>query len=88
MPKVMVTIQSPENPPTIAELRSRYDLAEDEIDGDFGVVEIDPQDHLYTVLVEEASASKFVSTADWDVSGPFANPRIEPFGPPEPEEPE
>lgn len=86
MPKVMVTIQSPTAPPSIDEVRDRYQLAEDEIDLDFGVVEIDPQDHLYTILVDEAAAAKIVPSGDWEVSGPFSNPRIEPFGPPDPEE--
>ncbi len=86
MPKVMVTIQAPEAAPTIDEICARYGLSEDEIDLGFGVVEIDPQDHLYTVLVEESAAGKIVPSDDWNVEGPFSNPRIAPFGPPEPEE--
>jgi len=83
MAKVMVTVQAPESPPSIEELRSQFALDADEIDEEFGVVEIDPEDHLYTILVEEEAAGKIVSTADWEVSGPYSNPRVEPFGPPE-----
>jgi hypothetical protein len=67
------------------DVRARFGLTADEIDTDFGVVEIDPEDHLYTVLVEQSAAGKLVPSGDWDVSGPFSNPRIAPFGPPEPE---
>lgn len=83
MPKVMVTVQAPASPPSIDELRSRFALGADEIDEEFGVVEIDPEDHLYTILVEEAAAGKIVSTDKWEISGPYSNPRVEPFGPPE-----
>lgn len=86
MAKVMVTIQALEGPPTIAELCERYDLREDDFDPRFGVVEIDPADHLYTVLVEDHAAAKIEPTDDWDVSGPYSNPRIAPFGPPEPDD--
>lgn len=83
MSKVMVTIQTPDVPPTIDDLRHRYELAEDDIDPTFGVVEIDPEDHLYTVLVEESAAAKIQTNEDWQIEGPYSNPRIETFGPPE-----
>ena len=81
-PKVMLTIEAPDHPPTIAALRSRYRLRKGEIDEEFGVVEIDPQAHLYTVLVDPAAAAKIQPSAGWKVEGPFSNPKIEPFGPP------
>lgn len=83
MAKVMVTVQAPASPPSIEELRSQFALGAGEIDEEFGVVEIDPVEHLYTILVEEDAAGKIVSTGDWEVSGPYSNPRVEPFGPPE-----
>ena len=83
MSKVMVTIESAEAAPTLEELRSRYNLAAEDIDPEFGVVEIDPQEHVYTVLVEESAAGKITSDDRWKVKGPYSNPRIEPFGPPE-----
>jgi len=83
MPKVMVTIQAPDNPPTIADLRRQYKLNEDEIDTSFGVVEVDPTEHVYTVLVEEGAAAKIQPNEMWTVRGPYSNPRIQPFGPPE-----
>ena len=83
MPKVMVTIKAPVDPPTIADLCRRYKLHENEIDASFGVVEVDPAEHVYTVLVEESAAAKIQPNENWKVEGPYSNPRIQPFGPPE-----
>ena len=83
MAKVMVTIQAPDAAPTVAELRRRYKLRENEIDASFGVVEVDPAEHVYTVLVEESAAAKIQPSGNWKVEGPYSNPRIQPFGPPE-----
>ena len=84
MAKVMITIEAPGEPPTVAELRRRYKLAKHDIDEGFGVVEVDPAEHVYTVLVEESAAAKIQPGEGWQVEGPYSNPRIEPFGPPEP----
>lgn len=83
MSKVMITIEGPEAAPTVEQLQARYHLAAADIDPEFGVVEIDPEQHVYTILVEEAAAGKITSDNRWKVHGPFSNPRIEPFGPPE-----
>jgi hypothetical protein len=45
------------------------------------VVNISPREHLYTILVDEATAAR-VQDAE-PVEGVYGNPRIEPFGPPE-----
>jgi hypothetical protein len=83
MSTLMVTIQAPEGAPDLESIKRRYGLADDEIDTDFGVVEIDPQDHSYTILVAEKAAKKVSSTDRWTVTGTYSNPRIEPVGPPE-----
>lgn len=80
MAKVMITIHAPQGTPTLEEISSRYGLAPDEIDEQFGVVEIDPESHDYTILIEQAAASKVRPTEHWDVSGPYANPPIDTFG--------
>lgn len=82
MAKVMMTLRSPGAAPSVEEVKRRYGLQDDEIDPQFGVVETDPADHLYTILVEDSAASK-VSGQGWETAGPYSNPRIEPFGPPE-----
>ena len=53
----------------------------DAIDPGFGVVLIDPADGKYAVMVDEEVVERAVNRDG--VEGPFANPKIEPFGPPE-----
>jgi hypothetical protein len=79
----MLTIRSPGGAPSLEEVKKRYALSSDEIDERFGVVLTDPNDHLYTILVARGAAPKVRPDQDWQVEGPFSNPRIEPFGPPE-----
>ena len=42
---------------------------------------ISPAGQLYTILVDEAAATRVASAPE--VEGVFGNPRIEPFSPPE-----
>ena len=51
------------------------------LDAEFGLVPIDPDQHLYTVLAEEEAVAG--ADARPGVSGPFSDPPIRPFGPPE-----
>lgn len=83
MAKVMMTIRAPHVAPTVPELIAQYGLQPGEIDEDFGVIEIDPEDHAYTILIEPTAASKIQPNENWEVSGPFSNPKIEPFWPPQ-----
>jgi hypothetical protein len=79
---VMLTIRSPHTAPTIEQLKAKYGLTSEEIDASFGVVHLDPNDTLYTILVDGAAAGKVRPDQEWGVEGPYANPKIEPFGPP------
>ena len=79
--KVMVKLTSTKRAPTVEEIERRFNLAPEEIDRQFGVVEIDDVNHEYTILVEESALSRIRSTEDWSISGPYSNPRIGPFGP-------
>jgi len=83
MSKVMLTIRAPEGAPTVPEIVSRYGLQPGEIDEQFGVIGIDPKDHAYTILVEPSAAQKIQPDKKWEISGPFSNPKIEPFWPPQ-----
>jgi hypothetical protein len=67
---------------SVEQVRRRLGLSGDELDADFGVVELDPAQHRYAVLVDEEAAARVEGMPG--VEGPFANPRIEPFGPPRP----
>ncbi len=83
MTKVMVTIRAAEGQPALSDVVERYGLQPDDIDPEFGVVEIDPEDHLYVILVTAEAAARIEPGDGWDTAGPYSNPRIEPFGPPE-----
>jgi hypothetical protein len=83
MAKLMITLQIERAAPTIAEIQEQYGLTDEEIDKSFGIVEVDPEDSVYTILVEETAVSKVKPDWDSEVKGPYANPRISPFGPPE-----
>jgi hypothetical protein len=63
---------------TLEDVRKRLKLGKDDLDESFGVVSIDPAEHLFAVLVEEDAANQ--ASEDPDVEGPYSNPRIEGFG--------
>jgi len=88
MAKVMFSLIWEQGEPTIEEICERYGFRSDEIDDRFGVIEIDPQDHLYTILVDSDAAQRVRGERETHPpEGPYANPPIQPFGPPaEPED--
>jgi hypothetical protein len=81
MPKVMVTLKLDPEQASLGAVRRLLGLREGEVDPAFGVVNISPSEHLYTILVDEATAARVQGAAQ--VEGVYGNPRIEPFGPPE-----
>ena len=81
MARVMVTLRLDPGQASLEEVRRLLGLAAEEVDPGFGVVNISPAEHLYTILVDEAAAARVGGAAE--VEGVYGNPRIEPFGPPE-----
>lgn len=81
MAKVMLSFKATPTP-SIEQVKRRFGLADDEIDAAFGVIEVDPDDHLLTILVEQSAAARVTGDPGWTGEGPFADPKIEPFGPP------
>ncbi len=73
---VMVSLQLDPEGASLEEVRRLLGLREDEVDPRFGVVNIDPNKHLYTILVEQEAAERVRHAAP--VRGVFSNPRIEP----------
>jgi hypothetical protein len=78
---LLLTIRLPSTEATIENAARHLGVDPDTIDPDFGVVLIDPADDKYAVMVDERSADRALGTEG--VEGPFANPKIEPFGPPQ-----
>ena len=80
MARMMVTLRLPPEQANLEEVRRLLGLSPEEVDPAFGVVNISPAEHLYTILVDEPAAAR-IANAD-PVEGVYGNPRIEPFGPP------
>jgi hypothetical protein len=76
MASVMVSLQLDPEQASLEEVRRLLALGEDEVDPRFGVVNIDPNEHLYAILVEQEAAERVRDAAP--VRGVFSNPRIEP----------
>lgn len=78
MDRVMVTLRLSPQEATPPRVRRKLGLSPAQMDKDFGVVAIRPQDGLYTILIDRDAATQLGAS----VSAPQANPRIETFGPP------
>lgn len=76
MATVMVTLQLEPEQASLEKVRQLLGLKRDEVDEDFGVVNINPSEHLYTILVRQEAAERVRDAAP--VRGVFSNPRIEP----------
>ncbi len=81
MTKVLYKLSSRNKVPVLNEIMTEFSLQSDEIDQEFGVQLIDPVASDYCILVEEEALKKIDS--QYDIEGPFSNPTIDTFGPPE-----
>jgi hypothetical protein len=81
MSKVLMNVTRAPSDASLDAVKRDLGLTDEEIDDEFGVVSIDPAGNRYAILVEEAAAERVGDQAG--VEGPFSNPRIEPFGPPD-----
>lgn len=82
MPKMMVTLRLDPDDASISEVRKKLGIKPEQIDESFGVIDVSPQEHLYAVLLDEEVATAVRDKPD--VEGAYSNPKIEPFGPPQP----
>jgi len=87
MQTVMLQFKHQGSAPSIEEVSRLFNLNTDEIDLQFGVIATDPPKGIYAVLVDAKASERIkavIATRPRDpAEGIFANPRIEPFGPPE-----
>lgn len=79
MSQVMMTVKLDAAHASIEDVMRKLNLSDGQIDRDFGVVNVDPERQLYTILVDARTAARLSGRPD--VDGPYANPKIEPFGP-------
>ncbi len=62
---------------TLTAALSALDLTDDEVDLDFGLVAVDPDQQLYALRVTDTAASRFAADSS-GVAEVFADPRIGP----------
>jgi hypothetical protein len=74
--RVMVTLELEPEQASLDEVRRLLGLSEDELDAHFGVVNISPKEHLYTILADQEAAERIRGAEQ--VRGIYSNPRIEP----------
>ena len=85
-PTVMVTVTMPPEDASMETAMAQLGLAPEEVDTDFGLVALDPETGTYALLVAQAAGERVTAKDGADqpaAGGPFSNPVIEPFGPPE-----
>lgn len=82
MAKVMLTLQNLGEDLTLDEVVEQLQLEADEVDLEFGLQPMPPNKGSYVILVEETAAQR-IDPDQVSVSGPYSDPEIETFGPPE-----
>lgn len=80
-PFVLVTVTLPRGARLQDAIRT-YGLAPEEVDESYGLVLVDPEQGTHVLMVTEDTAARITGAAG--ARGPFANPKIEPYGPPQP----
>jgi len=81
MSRVMVTLELEKSKASFDQVKRVLGLSDSQVDAEFGLVNISPDEHLYTILVDEDAAERL--QGKHGVRGVYSNPKIEPFGPPE-----
>ncbi|MFC0865589.1 hypothetical protein ACFHYQ_25165 [Sphaerimonospora cavernae] len=79
MRKVLITVRLPRGASLESAMR-HLDLAEDEVDDGYGLIPVDPAKDLYAMRVTEAASRRMAGDRS-EVSGPYADPPIEPMEP-------
>lgn len=76
--KMLMTIKwNEKEPPTLEEVAAKMNAEVADLDAEYGVINVDPADKLYSFMIEEDKVAK--AKGDHDIEGPYSNPRIEPF---------
>jgi hypothetical protein len=86
--KMLYTIEWHDGQPTFDSLSEHYGFQREELDEAFGIVPVDPEANLYSVMLEEEAVERMQGERPREaetLEGPYANPRIEPFDLQEPD---
>ena len=92
-PTAMVQFHYEGEPPDLDQVAERFSIPKEAIDAEFGVIVTDEVEQFCTVLVPTDIAEKMNEQLGRGTpegspdEGSFSNPRIEPFGPPETDDP-
>jgi len=80
---LLVQFRMETGPTTLAAAAKRLGVESGDFDPDYGLVETDPDDHLFTVRVsaEKEATVRAALQSDDPAEGIFGDPRIEPFAP-------
>jgi hypothetical protein len=84
MRQTMIQFRFPGGTPTAAQAAQALGLASEDLDPEFGVIPTDPKQDLYAVRVAASAASRATLPEGGEAEGIFSDPKIAPFGPPEP----
>ncbi|MCT2590939.1 hypothetical protein LHJ74_13640 [Streptomyces sp. N2-109] len=80
-PTTLITVTLPPGS-TLQDAMRRLGIASGEVDEEYGLVLVDPEQQSYALLVTEEAGARLQGARGGH--GPHANPRMEPFGPPSP----
>jgi hypothetical protein len=62
--------------PTLEKIAVRFGVPIESLDSGFGVINVDSESNVFTFMLREAEWKQLND----DISGPYSNPEIEPFG--------
>lgn len=82
---VMMNVQCLGDQPSIEFVAKKLNVTVSAIDAKFGVILVDLEHHIYTVRVDKDQLPKDMQQSE-GVSGPYSDPKIAPFGTPEPDD--
>lgn len=86
--RVMFQFRATATEPRLDEVCEQFDLSQNEVDGDFGVIRTDSREGLYVMMVDDDAARRLeqrlqeMGLAGDPQVGVFSNPSIATFGPP------
>ncbi|MEO1160767.1 MAG: hypothetical protein AAFW74_09990 [Pseudomonadota bacterium] len=82
---VMMTVECPGDTPSVEMVAKKLNVTVSAIDTKFGVILVDVKRHIYTVRVDKDQLPKDAPQSE-GVSGPYSDPKIAPFGTPDPKD--